>query len=321
MRLLHGLTAARELPRGAVAAIGNFDGIHLGHRRIFQTAKELVAGGHGSAFVIITFEPHPLTVLRPAEAPPRLTTAEMKEQLLEGAGADYLLILPPEPAVLNLSAEDFWKFLRDDAAVAHLVEGATFRFGKGAKGTIDALRRWTADSRVELHVIESVNVSLLDMHVAPVSSSIIRFLISYGRMRDAAICLGRPYLLRGKVARGFGRGKGLGIPTANLQCGDQLIPADGVYAGQCRIDGQLYAAAVSIGLLPTFSERVRQIEAHLIGFDGDLYDRVIDVELLDWVREQRRFPAVSELVTQIQSDILQSRRVIQRDNLQPIAIP
>jgi len=319
MQILHGLDGLARLPKQAVAAIGNFDGIHLGHRRIMQTAREL-ANSSSSAFAVVTFEPHTLTVLRPEFAPPRLTPSPIKQSIIESLGADFLVILPPDPQILGLSAEQFWHILRDQVQLAHLVEGTRFRFGKNAAGDIDKLRQWSATSSVRLHVVESVEVSLLDLHLVPISSSLIRFLLDFGRVRDAAICLGRPYLLSGIVSKGFSRGRELGVPTANLKGQDQLIPTDAVYAGRCTLDGQTYPAAVSIGTMPTFGQNVRQVEAHLIGFDGDLYGRTIGVELLDWLRDQHKFPDVHALKTQILRDIEQCKSVFNSDPARPIAV-
>ena len=284
-------------------SIGNFDGIHLGHRKILEMANSLRSQSGSGRVAIVTFEPHPLTVLRPELAPPRLTPSHTKQALLEQAGVDDYVILPPAKEVLNLTAERFWAILRDEVRPAHLIEGNSFTFGKARGGTIQRLREWSAASPIKLDVVEPVDAVLLDLSIVPVSSSLIRWLVAYGRVRDAAICLGRPYTLHGEVVRGFGRGKKLGVPTANLQCDDQLIPADGVYAGRCTIDGTRRAAAVSIGSLPTFEERKFQVEVHLIGFDGDLYGRAIDVELLDWVREQWKFDGVESLKRQIARDI------------------
>jgi len=317
MQIAHGIDGLLQIPKGSVVSIGNFDGIHLGHRRILQTAREL-ASAKNSPLVLVTFEPHPMTVLRPDAAPPRLTPPAIKQPLLEAAGADWLVVLPPEKQVLGLSAEDFWTILRDRAQVADLVEGATFRFGKGAAGTVAKLRQWAAQSSVSLHVVESVEVPLLDLRIVPVSSSVVRFLLACGRVRDAAICLGRSYALSGVVGKGFSRGKSLGVATANLQCGDQLVPADGVYAGRCTVGGKTYPAAVSIGTMPTFGENARQIEAHLIGFDGDLYGANLVVELSDWLREQRTYSGADPLKTQIRKDITATVAVAGRDLVRPI---
>jgi len=304
MQTLHGLDGLLKIPRRSVMAVGNFDGVHLGHQRIFQTARD-VARARNAEMVLVTFEPHTLTVLRPEAAPPRLTPREIKLQLLESQGADYLVILTPDKQVLDLTAEDFWLILRDKIAVADLVEGASFRFGRGAKGDVELLKQWSAGTHLQVHVVESVQAPLLDMQVTPVSSSVIRFLLSYGRVRDATICLGRSYLLRGEIVKGYSRGKSLGFPTANIQCDGQLVPGDGVYAGRCVMEGKTYSAALSIGTMPTFGENQRQVEAHLIGFDGDLYGKTIGVELLDWMREQRTFSGIEPLKVQIHRDIEQ----------------
>lgn len=318
MRVLQGLDGLRQLPAGAVVSVGNFDGLHLGHQRILRAAREL-ATAHRAAMAVVTFEPHPLTVLRPAEAPPRLTPPQVKQPLIAAAGADDLVILPPRPEILGLGARQFWDILHDQLHVAHLVEGASFRFGKGAAGTIATLREFCAGSAVQLHIVDSVSVPLLDLHVAPVSSSLIRFLLSWGRVRDAAICLGRPYVIQGEVVKGKGRGRTLGVPTANLRPLDQMIPADAVYAGRCTVDGRSFAAAVNIGAAPTFDPQLRQIEAHLIGFDGDLYGASIGVELLDWLRDQRKFGGAEALRAQLSLDIARAAGWQGRDASLPIA--
>ncbi|HMB96794.1 MAG TPA: riboflavin kinase, partial [Tepidisphaeraceae bacterium] len=271
------------------------------HAKILQVMHELKTSA--KPMVVVTFEPHPFTVLRPQFAPPRLTPPNVKQKLLEDAGVDELVILPPTREVLNLTAEEFWKILRDEVHPSEIVEGASFSFGKNRGGTIEKLREWSAGTDVKLHLVDAVEVVLLNLHIVQINSSLVRWLIAYGRVRDAAICLGRPYVLSGKVIRGHGRGKKIGIATANIDCGDQLIPADGVYAARCAIDGVNYPAALSIGTTPTFDENQRQIEAHLIGFDADLYDRVIEVEVIDWVRDQLRFFEVQQLKDQIARDL------------------
>jgi riboflavin kinase/FMN adenylyltransferase len=302
METLHGIDGLRRLPHGAIISIGNFDGIHLGHHRILQTSRMLASQNHAS-LAVVTFEPHPLTVLRPQAVPPRLTLPQRKAELLAQAGVSHLVILPPEPAVLNLTAEQFWRLLRDDVKPSWLVEGGSFNFGRGRAGTIEKLKEWSAQSPVKLHIADGVDATLLDLSIVPVSSSLIRWLIANGRARDAAICLGRPYELEGKVIEGHKRGHKLGVPTANLNCGDQLILADGVYAGRCEIAGQTYSAAISIGNLPTFGDHARQVEVHLINFSGDLYGQTLRVELLDWLRDQLKFNGVESLKRQLHKDI------------------
>lgn len=312
-----GLEALRKLPPGTILSVGNFDGLHRGHQQILRVARRLADGGAGLA--VVTFEPHPLTVIRPELAPPRLTTSPMKQQLLAGAGVDFLVVLPPEPAVLNLAAVDFWTILRDQVRPAHMVEGTSFTFGKNRGGNLDRLRQWSSGSSVRLHIVPAVEVVLLDLRIVQVSSSLIRLLLTHGRVRDAAICLGRPYVLEGPVVRGFGRGRRLGIPTANLYCGDQLVPQEGVYAARCTVQGRTYPAALSIGSLPTFGGGRAQVEAHLVSFEGDLYDQLLRVELVDWLREQVRYGNVEALSRQIHLDIQQTVDRVDCDPAKPLA--
>jgi riboflavin kinase/FMN adenylyltransferase len=316
MQTLHGIEGLKALPHGVVLSVGNFDGVHRGHRQILALANQY-RGDAGVA--VVTFEPHPLTVLRPQLAPPRLSMLPMKQSLLASLGVDHLVVLPPTPDVLNLTAEAFWQIICDDVRPTHMIEGETFNFGKGRGGSIDRLREWAAGSDVKLHVVDPVRVPLLDLQVVPVSSSLIRWLLIHGRVRDAAICLDRPYTLEGTVIKGYQRGRTIGVPTANLDCGDQLIPAEGVYAGRCDVGGKTYAAAISIGTMPTFGENQLQVEAHLIGFDGDLYDQMLRLEMVDWVREQWKFDGIEALKRRMAADIEWTKTRVGEDVGKPIA--
>lgn len=304
MQITEGLDGLRGLAKGTVLSVGNFDGIHLGHQEILRRAGLLrEQAGAGAKLAVVTFEPHPLTVLKPELAPPRLTPPALKQSLLRGMGVDHLVILPPDPAVLNLTAEAFWAILRDEVKPAHMVEGQSFNFGRGRTGTIDKLREWAAQSDVRLTIVQPVEVALLDFTIVPVSSSFIRWLLARGRVRDAAICTGRPYVMEGEVVRGHQRGRGIGVPTANVRANGQLVPGEGVYVGRARVDGATYPAAVSIGTMPTFGENQRQVEVHVIDFDGDLYGKTLAVEFIDWVREQSKFKSIDALKQQLARDI------------------
>lgn len=318
-QFLSGLAGLRQVPPDTILSVGNFDGLHRGHDRLLRLAGSLRQEHGASGVTIVTFEPHPLTVLRPELAPPRLTPPAIKRALLATAGVDYLVTLPPHPEVLNLTAENFWKILRDEVRPTHMIEGRSFTFGKGRGGNIDKLQEWTSDSAVRLEILDPVSVPLLNLQVVQVSSSLIRWLLSHGRVRDAAICLGRPYVLEGVVVKGNQRGRTIGVPTANVRCDDQLIPADGVYAGRVALDGIPHAAAISIGTMPTFGENNRQVEAHLLGFSGDLYDQIIRVELLDWVRDQQKYPGMDALKAQLARDINQISDRHPRAEAEPIA--
>jgi riboflavin kinase / FMN adenylyltransferase len=300
MQVLHGMDALRSLPPIGAASIGNFDGVHLGHARILREARQLA---QALPVCVITFEPHPLTVLRPHHAPPRLLDLNAKHKLLADAGADYLIELAPSPKVLGVTAEQFWQIIRDDLKPKHLIEGADFHFGRGRAGTIALLREWSNSSEVELHIVDSVEASLVDMQIVSVSSSLIRWLVGNGRMRDAITCLGRPYTLTSTVVKGFQRGREMGMPTANLRIHQQVIPMEGVYAGRCWVENIAYSAAISVGRPLTFETAEFQIEAHLIGFSGDLYGQTLHLEFLDWLRDQRKYANADALKAQMDRDV------------------
>jgi riboflavin kinase / FMN adenylyltransferase len=318
MRIHKGIDGLKEIIPGSILSVGNFDGIHLGHLKLVEMAREL-RQRDGGPIVVVTFEPHPLTVLRPEAAPPRLTPPAVKQALLAEMAVDDYVILPPTREVLGLSAQDFFAILRDEVQPRHMIEGHSFNFGKGRGGNIQRLKEWSTGTQIELHVLEPVSVALLDLQVVDVSSSLIRWLLAHGRARDAAICLGRAYALHGTVIKGFGRGKQLGVPTANLACDDQLLPGDGVYAARCTVHGRTFPAALSIGTLPTFDQVKRQVEAHLIGFDGDLYYSQLQVQVVDWLREQRKFGSIEALKSQIQIDIARTLSLQKLDPTRPIA--
>jgi riboflavin kinase / FMN adenylyltransferase len=305
MQRLDGLDGLRAVPPGAVLSIGNYDGVHTGHTAILRAMRDAAAG---APVVVATFEPHPLTVLRPDLAPPRLTPLETKARLLAGQGVDVLVTLPPTPAVLGLTAAEFWALLRDGVRPGRIVEGQSFNFGRDRGGTIERLIEWAAGTGivVERRLAHAIRIGEADVVV---SSSVVRSLLSEGRVEDAARCLGRRYALEGVVVQGFQRGRTIGVPTANLDAGDQLVPGEGVYAGHAVVAGRAWPAAVSIGSTPTFEQRRSQVEVHLVGFAGDLYGRPLGVELVRRLRDQTRFPSVDALKAQLARDILAAGEV------------
>ena len=299
MRHLHGIDAFAELPpslHGGGLTIGNFDGVHVGHRAIIDALGDRPK-------VVVAFEPHPLTVFRPEAAPPTLSPLPLKRRLLEDAGVDALVTLPPTDDVLKLTAGAFWDRLMP-ARPAKIVEGADFHFGHKRGGDVRTLRRLGAAAGVEVQVVPPVERTLCDLSIVSVGSGLIRWLLAHGRVRDAAILLGRPHRLTGTVVRGDRRGRTIGFPTANLDVRGQLVPPDGTYAGRCLG----HPAAVNVGTPPSFAQaRGRRIEAHLIGFDGDLYGRELELELTDWLRPQVRFGDVAALKAQLGRDIARVR--------------
>ena len=305
MQVLHGLDALRQLPPGGAISVGNFDGVHLGHRKIIDVLRQ----GEPAAVSVITFEPHPLGVLRPTLAPPRLTPIERKRQLLAEAGVTHVVELPATPDVLGLEAEAFWHRLRDDARPARIAEGHDFRFGKAAKGNIDLLTQWADGTGIEVRCVEPATVTLPGLQVAHASSSLARWLLAHGRVFDAAAVLGRPYEVGGEVVKGHQRGRELGFPTANVDVQGQLIPADGIYAATAVVESVEHAAAVSIGSNPTFDGVSRTVEAYLLDFSGDLYGQRLPLRLTHWLRGQVKYAGVDPLIAQLHRDVSETRRL------------
>jgi len=325
MQFFSGIEGLKSLRRGCAVSIGNYDGVHRGHLKIIaemrrlQQSSEQSSGAEAPGLCVVTFEPHPLTVLKPQIAPPRLTPVAIKHRLLEAVGVTHLVELPPSSEVLNLEAQDFFAILRDEVQPSHIVEGPNFNFGKARGGNVRRMIEWSQGTSISVHAIDPEEVALLDLSLVEISSTLIRFLLANGRMRDAAICLGRPYAIRGEVVKGFQRGRTIGVPTANMNIPDQLIPDDGVYASRCVIDGKAYPVALSIGSLPTFEKRAFQVEAHLLDFDGDLYGKTIEIELIDYLREQRRYSSIDALKIQIERDLFEVRQRAKVDASRPIA--
>ncbi|HEX8324836.1 MAG TPA: riboflavin biosynthesis protein RibF [Tepidisphaeraceae bacterium] len=309
MQRLTGIDGLCSLPPGVVLSVGNYDGVHAGHEAILRAMRDDAGSGPlAIPIAVVTFEPHPLTVLRPSLVPPRLTPLPMKMRLLAERGVDYLVTLPPTPEVLGLTAVAFWELLRDRVRPSRIVEGQSFNFGRDRGGTIEKLIEWSAgtDIVVERRPAHAVRLGGVDVAV---SSSVVRSLLLEGRVEDAARCLGRAYELEGQVVQGFQRGRTIGVPTANLDGGEQLVPAEGVYAGRVSLSGRTYAAAVSIGTTPTFEQRRAQVEVHIIDFSGDLYGKPLAVSMLSRLRDQERFSSVDALKTQLSQDILAARRI------------
>ncbi len=303
MSLLRGWESIESI-HGGYASIGNFDGVHRGHQAMLNVLTSRARSDNVPA-VAVTFDPHPIALLKPDAAPPALTTIEHRAELLGRYGVDVTLVLPTDRQLLSLTAEEFFDtIIRGRLQTRGLVEGPNFFFGRNRAGNITVLRSLCGNHGLSFDVAPPVTV---DEQL--VSSSVIRSLLETGDLAHAVRLLGHPYRLSGKVGHGAQRGRTLGFPTANLVAVSTLIPANGVYAGWVSLDQIRHAAAIHIGPNPTFAEAARKIEVHLLDFQGDLYDRVLHVDVLDRVREVRRFASVDDLQSQLQQD-LQSVRAI-----------
>jgi riboflavin kinase/FMN adenylyltransferase len=296
--------APRGWPHPAVS-VGNFDGVHLGHQALAEVAVR-DAHAMGGLAVVLTFDPHPSQVLSPDRAPRALMTVEQKAEVLGALGVDRLAVLPFTRELSLETPERFARLvLREALGAAVVVVGAGFRFGHRRAGDVRALEACGQAMEFRVHAMEPV------LHEgAPISSTRIREALARGDVEAARDLLGRPFRVDGTVVPGAGRGRTLGIPTANLRPENETLPGSGVYA--CRCGSQPAAAVVNIGRRPTFGEGATIVEAHLLDFEGDLYGSRLRVEFIARLREERRFPGRQALVAQIHEDIAAARAVLAR---------
>ncbi len=287
--------------RGAWVTIGAFDGIHLGHQALLRAFVQ-AAHTAGAPAVALTFYPHPSVVLRGSRDPFYLMAPGEKAAFMAALGVDVLITHPFNREVAAIPARAFLQGLRKHLGMRCLWVGYDFALGRNREGDIPTLRRLGREMGFTVRVTEPV---MVDGEV--VSSTRIRRLLAQGAVERAARLLGRPYAVPGRVRRGDGRGRRIGVPTANLQVWSRrMVPAAGVYVARAHLaDGSRYGAAVNIGVRPTFEVRpvAPRVEAHLLGFAGDLYGQALTLEFLHRLRDERRFPSVEALVAQIQADI------------------
>ncbi|HEX3802658.1 MAG TPA: bifunctional riboflavin kinase/FAD synthetase [Solirubrobacteraceae bacterium] len=285
------VTALSEVePRPRRVAVGEFDGVHVGHR-------EVIAGND----TVVTFEPHPAVVLKPDRAPKLLTSLDVKIELIDGLGVDELVIVPFDHEFAHREAAEFIDTVLVDALGAtHVSVGENFRFGHGTRGDVELL---AADDRFETRVVPLVRVD-----GATVSSTRIRTQIAAGEVEEAARLLGAPFRMRGEVVPGDQRGRELGFPTANIVPDPRLAcPGHGVYA--CRVGERL--AAVNVGVRPTFgSDLMLLVEAFILDFDGDLYGQRLTVEFVARLRGEQRFESIGELIEQMHHDVERTRELL-----------
>jgi riboflavin kinase/FMN adenylyltransferase len=306
MRVLQRLDAFAGVGSGCVLSIGNFDGVHRGHQRIIGVARARATPMRLPA-VALTFEPHPLAILAPERAPPRLTTGPEKCAWLARCGADVVIELPATDSLLATPAEEFVAAVVRHCRPRALVEGPDFNFGRGRGGSLDTLRALAP--RYGFEVLAEAPVAAGELPGAPiVSSSAIRACLRAGDVARAAVLLGRPYRLTGRVVHGDARGAKLGFPTANLDDVPQMSPAHGVYAAVAQLeDGGLCPAAVNVGPQPTFGQDRARIEAHLLDFRGELRGARLGLHLVLRLRYQRQFAGADDLAAQLAADVAMTR--------------
>ncbi|HXK09610.1 MAG TPA: bifunctional riboflavin kinase/FAD synthetase [Vicinamibacteria bacterium] len=286
--------------------VGNFDGVHLGHQALVASAVRQARAG-GGVSVVLTFDPHPARVVRPGHAPAPLTTLDQKAELLGGLGVDRLAVLPFDAAVAGLGPEAFAReVLVETLGARHVVVGESFRFGRGREGDALGLRALGGRLGFEVDAIPPVVAA-----GEPVSSSRVRRALARGDVREARLLLGRPYFVDAIVVRGDGRGRRIGVPTANLAPENEMAPARGVYAARCRVpDGRWAGAVVNLGHRPTFGGGPVTVEAHLLDFEGDLYGARVRLEFHGRVRGEQRFDGAEALVARIHQDVAEARALL-----------
>ncbi len=295
-------------PAPLAVAVGNFDGVHLGHRALLQAARDQARTTGGTA-AVLTFTPHPARLFAPDRAPPLILSLERRLQLIEEAGIALAVVEPFTPEFAAIEADDFVRdVLARDLGARQVVVGYDFSFGRGRAGRPDRLRALGKDLNLGVEIIEPVAVAGVTC-----SSTRVRQLVREGRVAEAAALLGRPYEIEGPIARGAGRGRTLGYPTANLVPEAELLPRLGIYAAWAQLldggeAGLRRAAAVSVGRNPTFvGDGATVVEAYLLDYDGDLYGRRIRLELGELLREELRFESAEALVVKIADDVARVR--------------
>ncbi|MFN4038723.1 MAG: bifunctional riboflavin kinase/FAD synthetase [Erythrobacter sp.] len=307
MRWLDHRDPVPEALRGAVIALGNFDGFHLGHQAVAGEAIRW-AQAEGRPSIIATFDPHPVRFFRPDVPPFRLTTLEQRQELYLAAGATAMLVFHFDAALAGTSAEDFVTGILIERFGAHgVVTGGDFTFGKGAKGNVDLLRTLGASLGLESRVVEAVSDG-----GDVVSSSRIRTALREGDPQLAAQLLTRPFAIRGIVEHGDKRGRTIGYPTANLVIDNYLRPKYGIYAvtGRILATGQVLQGAANIGIRPQFEPPKELLEPYFFDFSGDLYGQEIEVAFHHFLRGEAKFDSLEALMAQMDKDCAEARRLL-----------
>ena len=307
MRILRHYNDCPADAKGAVVALGNFDGVHLGHRALLLEAKRL-AGEQNRPFAVLVFEPNPREFFRPKDEPFRLTPFRAKARLLSELGVDLLIVLTFDAQMASMSAQEFvLDVLVNELAVTHVVVGKDFRFGKGRSGDVAVLGYMGEMEGFGTTVFSPV---FADGDVK-ISSSDIRVALKAGKPDEAARLLGHWWRVEGHVAQGEKRGRTLGFPTANLKLEHTLLPAFGIYAIRAHLpDGLVFDGAASFGIRPTFALESPLLEVHLFGFSGDLYGALISVEFIAYLRPEKKFETVDALKAQITQDCDDAKRIL-----------
>lgn len=295
--------------KNAVITIGNFDGVHLGHQALFHNLIEKAIALNGTS-IAMTFEPHPIKVLKKNNHPPLITLYEQKVELIEKAGLDVLICLPFTQEFAAIPPKEFVEdILVKRIGIKAIVVGEDYTFGKNREGNLGLLKTLGNQCGFQVIVIKEFHIS--KTYPERISSTRIRELVMAGKVAESQKLLGRYYQIRGKVEIGRDRGgKLLGFPTANINLYDELSPKIGVYAVTVECKGEKFKGVANIGYSPTFDDHVFTVEAHLLDFKENLYGQKIRVNFIDRLRDEKKFSNISELSEQITKDIIKARKIL-----------
>ena len=306
LRIVHGWKGLSAADRGAAVALGNFDGVHLGHREVIAGAVE--AGRRlGAPVGVISFDPHPRRLFQPDEPAFRLMTTDQQARVLETMGVDRFYVLPFDFEMANFSDRDFaLKVLHEGLGVRHVAVGFDISFGKGRTGSPELMTAYGEEMGFSVSVAEAVGEG-----AEKYSSTGVREALREGRPQDAAAILGQPFAIEGVVRRGKQLGRTLGFPTANVFMADYVAPRKGVYATRTRLpDGRVVPGVANIGNNPTTGEVETRLEVWLFDFDEDLYGQVIETRLIAFLRPEEKFDSIEAMVEQIRVDERQARQIL-----------
>ncbi len=309
MKLIQDLHQIKKPFKNAVISIGNFDGVHIGHQALFHEVIEK-ADAMGGTSIAMTFEPHPIRVLKKNNNPPLITLYEQKIELISNSDIDVLICVPFTHEFAAISARSFVEdILVNQIGMKAIVVGKDYTFGRNREGSIDLLKEYAKELDFEVIVSNWIQVSR--DRANRISSTRIRELVIDGKVKDAQPLLGRNYQIRGIVSHGRDRGgRLLGCPTANITLQDELCPKTGVYAVTVECLGQKFKGVANIGYSPTFDDLQFTVEVHILDFSGDLYGKEIRVNFIERLRDEIRFNSIEELSAQIQKDIQHAREIL-----------
>ena len=307
MKLIRQVEQIDETLAGCALTIGNFDGVHRGHEKIVSRLKDWAKRLNGPS-VVLTFDPHPVRLLRPELAPPPLTWTERKAQLLGDLEVDCMIAWPTDRALLGLSYREFFqRVIVEKLHAAAVIEGPNFFFGRNREGDIQRLRELCEDGSIACEIVEP-GLAGEDL----ISSTRIRDCVRQGQVKQARQMLTKPYRIRGLVVHGASRGTSIGFPTANLDAIDTLVPQVGVYSGIAEVAEQKISAAIHIGPSPTFGVERPTVEVHLIDFSDSIYGQVITVDFLERLRNIEDFQSPADLQDQLARDVASARSIGER---------